>query len=200
MGEGGFRRCNGGQQAHIRIKFAGTVIGHWIGLGQFVALALFGDHMQELRAIKVLDVFQRRDQRFEIVPVDRSDVVEAKFLEQRGWHHHAFGMLFEALGQLKQRRRVLEHVFTNRFGCRIKTPTHQLGQVAVECPHRRADRHVVVVQDHQQLAILDARVVECLKSHASRHGAIANHRNRMTRLALLAGGQSHAQSRRNAGR
>ena len=199
LGEGGFGGRGGRHQAHAGVELAGAMVGHRVGFGLVVALAFFGDHMQKLRAVQVLDVLQRRNERLQVVPVDRADVVEAELLEQRGGHHHAFGVFFQPLGQLEQGRCIFQHILGPGLGRRVKTPAHELGQVAVERPHGRADRHVVVVQDHQQLALFDARVVQRLESHAGRHGAIANHRNRMARFAFLAGRHGHAQSRRNAG-
>ena len=38
--------------------------------------------MQELRALEVLDVFQRGDQRLQVMAVDGADVVEAEILEK----------------------------------------------------------------------------------------------------------------------
>jgi len=111
------------------------------------------------------------------VSVDGANVVEAEFLEQRGGHHHAFGGFFQALGQLKQGRRIFQHILGPGLGGRVKAPAHQLGKVTVERAHGRADRHVVVVQDHQQFAIFHARVVQGLKGHASGHGAVPNHRD-----------------------
>jgi hypothetical protein len=73
------------------------VVGHRIGLGQLVALALLGDHMQELRTFEMADVFQRGDQRVQIMAVDGADVVEAELFEQRGRHHHALGLFFQRL-------------------------------------------------------------------------------------------------------
>ena len=50
-------------QPHRWIEFAGAVISHRIGFGQFVALTLFGDHMQELRSLEVLEIFECGNQR-----------------------------------------------------------------------------------------------------------------------------------------
>ncbi len=38
-------------QAHGGVELARAVVGHRVGLGQLVALAFFGDHMQKLRAL-----------------------------------------------------------------------------------------------------------------------------------------------------
>ena len=149
--------------------------------------------MQKLRAIEVLQVFQRRNERLQVMAIDGADVVEAEFFKQRGWHHHTFGMLLKAFGQLKKRRCGLEHLLGTLFGGGVKASAHQLGQVAVERPHRRTDRHVVVVEDHQELAVFHPRMVEGLESHARGHRAITDHGNRMSVFALLARSQSHAQ-------
>jgi len=155
--------------------------------------------MQKLRPLEVLDVFQSRNERIQIVAIDGANVVETKLLKHGGRHHHAFGMLFKALGQLKQRRRTFQHVLAHVLGGGVKTATHELRQVTVQSTHWRADRHVVVIQDDQQFAIFNARIVHGFKGHARRHGAIAYDSNGVTRFALLAGRNGHAQGCRNAG-
>ena len=67
-----------------------------IGLGELVAVALLRHDVQELRAFQVAQVLERRDQRIEVVAVDRADVVEAELLEDRARHDHALGVLLEA--------------------------------------------------------------------------------------------------------
>jgi hypothetical protein len=98
------------------------VVGHRVGLGQLVALALLGDHVQELRALAGADVLQRGDQRIQVVPVDRADVVEAELLEQRGRHHHALGLLLQPLGQLEQRRHRPQHGLADVLGRGVELP------------------------------------------------------------------------------
>jgi phosphoribosylformylglycinamidine (FGAM) synthase-like enzyme len=110
--------------------------------------------------------------------------LKPNFLEQRGRHHHALGLLLEALGQFEQRRHALEHRLADVLGRRVELPAHQLRQVAVERAHRRADAHVVVVQDDQQVAVGHAGVVERLEGHAGGHGAVADDGHRVAVLAL----------------
>ena len=83
-----------------RIEFSRPVIQHRIGLGQLVALPLARDHVQKLRPFEKPHVLQGGNQRFEVVAIDRTDVVETELLEHGAWHNHALGMLFEPLGQL----------------------------------------------------------------------------------------------------
>ena len=201
--EGGFGRGAGLDQADRGVKLARAVVGHGVGLSELVALAFFRDHVQELWARALVeqldDVFQRGDEGFEVVPVDRADVIETEFLEQGGGHHHAFGVLFKALGQLKQWRRVFEHLFAHAFGRGVEAPAHELRQVAVERAHGRGDRHVVVVEHDQQTPLRHTRVVQGFKGHASGHGAVANDGHRRALLALDVRSQCHAQGRGNAG-
>jgi len=80
------------------------------------------------------------------------------------------------------------------FRRRIELARHQARQVAVQRAHGRRDRHVVVVQDHQQVDIfLHARIVHRLESHAGRHRTVADHGDRVQRVALDLGGLRHAQ-------
>ena len=131
------------------------------------------------------------------MPVNRPDVIEAKFFKQRGGHHHALGLLFKAFGEFQQRGCPLEHCFSHTPGGRIKAPAHQLGQVAVERANGRADAHVVVVQDDQQLAVGDTCVIERLERHAGRQRTVANDGHRVPVFTLDMGRQRHAQRRRD---
>ena len=48
--------------------------------------------------------------------INGADVVKAKLFKHGGRHHHALGMLFKALGQLKQRWRAFQNIFTHVLG------------------------------------------------------------------------------------
>src|SRR6266436_9344610 len=65
-----------------------------------VALALLCDDMKQDRAgLHVADVLQDRQQMVEVVAVDRTDIIEAEFLEQRAAvHHEAAGIFFDTVG------------------------------------------------------------------------------------------------------
>ena len=199
LGKGLLGRDGGFLQADGRVKLAGAMVGHRVGLGQFIALSFFSDHMQKLRALEVLDIFQRGDQRFQIVPVNRTNVVKTKFLKQGGRHHHAFGVLFKALGQFKQGGCTFQYGLTGIFGSGIKLPAHQFGQIAVQRAHGRADAHVVVIQDDQQVAIGHAGIVERLKRHTGRESTVTDDGNGVALFSLDLGRQRHAQGRRNGG-
>jgi hypothetical protein len=184
--------------ADARVELAGPVVQDRVGLGELVALALLGHDVQELRPVQLPDVLQRRDQRFEVVAVDRADVVEPELLEQRAGHDHALGVLLEPARQGEHRREVLQHLLAGVLGRRVELAAEQAREVAVEPADRRRDRHVVVVQDHQQADVLgDARVVQRLEGHAGAHRAVADHRDRVALRPLVARGDRHAERRRD---
>ena len=186
-------------QPDLGVELARAVVGHRIGLGQLVALALFGYHVQELRSLEVLDVFQRRNEGVQVVPVNRADVVEAELFKQRRRHHHALGVFFQPLGEFEQRWRPLEHGLAHVLGGGVELAAHELRQITVQRPHGRADAHIVVIQDDQQIAVGHAGVVQRLKRHAGGHGTVADDGNAAPVFAAQTRRQRHAQGGRNRG-
>ena len=200
LGERGLGGRAGFDNSYGRVELAGAVVGNRVSFCQLVAMTFLGDYVQELWAFQTADVFQRGDQRIQIMAINGADVVKAKVLEQRRRHHHALGTLLQALGQFQQRRHLAEHVLAHVARHGVELTAHELGQIAVERTHGWADAHVIVIEDDQQIAIHDPGIVQGLKSHACRHGAIANHGNRTAVFALALGRHGHAQCRRNTGR
>mmetsp|Transcript_85589 Transcript_85589/g.238151 ORF Transcript_85589/g.238151 Transcript_85589/m.238151 type:complete len:669 (-) Transcript_85589:2867-4873(-) len=201
LGEGQLGRRGRLDEAHRRVELArGRVVLDRVGLGQLVAGTLLGDDVQELRALFVAQVLQRRHEGVEVVAVDRADVVEAEFLEDRARHHHALGVLLELARKLVQRR-VLQHALRAFAGRGVEAAAHQPRQVFVQRADRRADRHVVVVQDHQQVAqqatVRHAGVIQGLEGHAGRHRAVADDGHRLVRQALQLESHRHAMGGRD---
>ncbi|CPQ20226.1 Uncharacterised protein [Bordetella pertussis] len=182
------------------VELARAVVEHGIGLGQLVALAFAGDHVQELQARQRPQVLQGGHQGVEVVAVDRADVVESELLEQRRRRHHALGVLFEPARQLQHRRHMLQHRPPDILGRGVELPGHQPRQIAIERAHRRRNRHVVVVQHDQQVDVgRDPRVVHGLEGHARGHGAVADDGDVLALHTGVARGHGHAQRRGNRG-
>ena len=134
--------------------------------------------MQELWSLELADIGKRGDQDIQVVAIDRTDVIEAELLEQRTGGHHAFDVFFRALCQFQYRRCDAQYFFRAAAHTVIKPAGEQSSQVVVERADIRRNRHVVVVEDHQQVGIHGASIVECLERHASRHRPIADNGNR----------------------
>ena len=206
LGVGGlFGRRGRRLDAFGRVELARPVVEDGIGLGQLVALPLAGDDVQKHRSADLAQVLQRGNECIEVVPIDRAEVGEAQLLEQRGRHQHALGVLFQLAGQLVHGRHHRQHL-AGHVTCLHDRPGRQRArQIVVHRPHGRRDRHVVVVQDDQQVHVPHhAGIVERLEGHAGAHGTIADHRHVAPAagplvLAQVARGHRHAQRRRNRG-
>ena len=184
-------------ELHHAVVLVGAV------LGRRIALALLGDDMDQDRLVEpaVARVLQHRQQMVEIVPVDRTDIVEAELVEQRAAGHEAARELLGAP------RRHLE-----RLGQRLGDGAAEIAQADVgparqqaremrrHGADRRGDRHVVVVQHHDQPAAQRAGIVHRLVGHAGAHGAVADHRHDMVVAAGEVARHRHAQAGRDRGR
>ena len=137
--------------------------------------------------------------------VDRAHVGEAQLFKNSPelGHREALHALLEGLelgGQLP----VQEGEIADRFLGVVLNELHRLTQphpvqVGGEGANRRADRHVVVVQNHQQIGARQvAGVVDRLQGHASGEGSIADHRDAFEMLLTGITGQGHPQGSRDA--
>ena len=76
----------------------------------------------------------------------------------------------------------------------------QARQVGAHGADRRGDRHVVVVQHHDQPLARRPGVVHGLVGHAGAHRAVADHAHHVAPLALQARRRRHAEPGRDRGR
>ncbi len=107
-------------------------------------------------------------------------------------------MFLQTPRQFVHRRRHGQHLADAFLGMRIELAAHQPRQIAVERADRGRDRHVVVVQDHDQRQVLfDTGVVHRLEGHAGSHRAVADNGNGVTLLALDHRAPRHASSGRD---
>ena len=67
-------------------------------------MALLGDDVDQDGALgRVTHILQHRDQVIEVVAVDRADIIEAQFLEQRTADRHAAGILIGLARRIGER-------------------------------------------------------------------------------------------------
>ena len=178
--------CGGIERRH-------PVIDAGITLGRGIPTTLAGHDVQEARTAHRLHIAQGTDQQRQIVAVDRADVIEAELLEQRTGHHHALHVFFPAMHQVLHPRQAAQHVFATLAHTVVETARQHPSQIVADRPHRLRDRHVVVVQHHQQVEIERPGMVECLECHTRRQCAVADHRDVLALLAGRLGGYRHAQ-------
>ncbi len=166
------------------------------GLGGRIALALLGHDMDQNRAlVGVAHILEDRDQRVEVVAVDRADVVEAQLLEPgaalpdvAGIFLHARGAPLPGLGQ------ALGQLLADFAQVQIGAARCDAGEVVRQRARRRGDRHVVVVEDDDQAAVHGAGVVDRLVGHAGGHCAVADDGDHVVVATVDVAGDGHAET------
>jgi len=196
IGVGRLLRAALADQALLGIERAHRVVTDLVALGQLVALALGGQDVEQLRTLEGLQRLQCAHERLDIVAVDRSGVVEAHLFEQGGRHEHALPVLFPSAHEAGRRLLLVAEQLLAAFAQRVERaaaaqPAQHLGQTADVL----GDRHLVVVEDHQQVGFgfHAAGMVERFERHAGRHRAVADHRHHLAVVALLRQRDGHAQ-------
>ena len=201
-----FRFAGGVGLAGCQVEGALGVVSHLIGLRIGVTLALGGGHMHQHGTFSAMGLLKGAHHPGDVMAIDRADVGEAQLLEH-GSHLgnrqalHALFESFEFIGQLAvQEGQVLDRLLRIALQeLQGRTQPHPV-QVGGEGPHRRADRHVVVVEHHDQLGFRQvAGMVDRLQGHATGEGAIADHRYALEILAAAIPGQGHPQGSRDGG-
>ena len=170
-----------------------------IRFGGRISFAFAGDDVEQLRPAQLLDVPQRGDERLDVVAVDGSDVIEPHFLEQRAGQHHALQMLFRAARKLPDGRHLPQHLLAALAQMRIHAPGQCAGEIIRQSAHVLRNRHVVVVQDDQEIRRQRAGMIERLERHARGQRAVADDRDRASILAALGGRDGHAERRADRG-
>ena len=149
--------------------------------------------MQELRPAQLLHVAERRDERLDVVAVDRTDVVEAHLLEQGAGQHHALQMLLRTARQLPHGGHLTQDLFAALAKMRIHASRQRPRQVVGQRADVLRNRHVVVVQDDQEVRGRRACMVERLEGHTRGKRAVADDCNRAPILAAFGGRDRHAE-------
>ena len=130
--------------------------------------------------------------------VDRADVAEAQLLEERARDEHLLHAVFQRLGKAREllaRRELLEDVGDVLAHALVDLPARDPEEVARHGADVRRDRHVVVVQDHEELALEVAGLVQALHRDAAREAAVAHDRDDFVLLAPEVPGDRHAERR-----
>ena len=134
-----------------RIEGAGAVPLDRVRLGRRVALALARHDVQKLRSAQLADVAQRADEGLDVVTVHGPDVVEPHLLEQRAGQHHALQVFLRAARELPYRGHLPQHFLAALAQVRVHAARERTREVIGKGADVLRDRHVVVVEDHQQV-------------------------------------------------
>ena len=125
--------------------------------------------------------------------VDRPDIVEPELLEQAARQHHAFHVGLGSAGELPSVRHATQRFLAGLAQRRVFSAGEYAREIVGQGADVLRDRHVVVVQHHQQVRLERTGVVERLEGLSGGHRAITDHRHDAPRRALLLRGDRHAE-------
>ena len=185
------------------VEFGNAVVLVGAPLGGRVTLALLGHDMQQDRTlvVGVAQVAQHRHQVVHIVPVDRTDIVEAQLFEQRAAAQQAtrefVGPLRSALERARKAARHLRHQLADR---QERPRRDQARQIGAHGAHRRCNRHVVVVQHHDEIGPAGPRIVHRLIGHPGAHRTVTDDGDHMPALTLQLPRHRHSKPGGDRGR
>ena len=170
--------------------------------GGRVALALLRDNMNQDRSgRRIAHVGQHRQQVVEVVAVDRPDIEEAEFFEQRAAGDHAARIFLGAQrAVLEEFRKFVREIFQRFARRRIGLSGQQPREIGRHRADRRSDRHVVVVENYDQARVHRAGIVHRFIGHAGGHRAVADHRDDIVLAAGKIARHRHAEACGNRGR
>ena len=169
---------------HVKLRRRMTFVPRC--LSRPITLALLRHNMQQHRPSRpFLHRAQHRQKLLHIVPVNRPQIGKAQRFKERPANRHALEHILGALSPLAEGFRQQRHrPLGRRFQFLKRLTRIEAAQVRRHRPHRRRNRHVVVIEDHKQALAQMARIVHRLIGHARRNRAIANHRNRIAQTAF----------------
>ena len=144
--------------------------------GDLVALALLGEHVHDHGAVGLFGELEVLDQQRDVVAVDRAEVAQAVFFEQRRFDEEVLRLAFpfhpdlvQALAARGAAEELLDVVVDPVVG--------GVGRELVEVLRHRADvagdRPLVVVEDDDEAFGGVGDVVERLHAHAAGEGGVA---------------------------
>ena len=144
-------------------------------LGGAVAVALLRDDVEKDRAVLLLRGGERRDERCEVVAVDRAEIVEAELLEPDVAEHHRLEAVLDPVHDPVEEREAERAA--NLLGDVLRTVVAYARREATkplrDAPGRLRYRHVVVVKDDDKPLCRRRAVVERLETRAVRKRRVA---------------------------
>ena len=163
------------------------------------SLALLGDHVHETRTLHLPHVAQRVDQLDRVVAIDRTEVPEAKLFEEHAGGQERLDALLPLPHECTEHRLLVHDAADLRAQPVVDRVALHLCQVLVHRPDVGRDRHLVVVEDDDDVRAAGAGIVEPLVREATRQGAVADDRDHLVRTPLEVSPERHTDGRRDGG-
>ena len=166
-------------------------------LRKVVPLPFLGEGVEQDRPAEVLDMVECLHQKLHVVAVDRAKIPESEFLEDDVGNNQCFDADLDFARQLTR--------FTTQFGNQAEQLPHvgfdavvqltgrYLGQVHVECADVLRNRHLVVVENDDQILVQNSRVVDRFERDTAGERTVAHQRDHLVVIAAEIPGRRHSQ-------
>src|SRR5687768_2768802 len=162
---------------------------------------LLGDDVNQTRTAEVAHGRESIDERVEIVSIDRTEVSEAKLLEEHAWSekrlHALFPFLYEGRDAGALCRRCVQNSADGRTQAIVERVALNRREILRHRADVRRDRHLVVVQHDDEVAPRCTGVVEALVRKPAGKRAITEYRDDLERFAVQIAAGRHSQSCRD---
>ncbi len=180
-----------GVTARRRVRFRGRE-----------ALPLRGERVEQHRNAEEREPAQRVDEAGHVVTVHGTDVLEAERLEEHAGREERLRRL-EAPAQRLERHLAVgdvpEHRLHDLLQARRRGRREPLREPLRDRPDVGRDRHLVVVQDDEEIALQITRLVQPLERHPPGERAVADERDDLSCGAGEPSALDHAERRADGG-
>ena len=167
-----------------------------------VAVPLLRDDVEKNGAVFLLRGRERRDERREIVAVNRPEVVEAELLEPDVAEHHRLEAVLHPVDEPVEERQPKRaaDLLGNVLRAVVSDARREAAEPLRDAPRRLSYRHVVVVQDDDKPLRSRRTVVERLEARAVRERRVAYDGDDVLLAAtpVARGGKTLGDRKRNA--
>ena len=156
------------------------MVGHRIPLRVVAPASFPGHHVEQDGPIQIPDQCQLIHQSLHVVPIHRTVILEAQFPKDRPGGQET---VLDGIPDPRECRfQVLPDGWDQRQETRqflLRLPVDGRGTDAVEVvgerPDVRGDRHLIVVENDEQVLLENAGIVDGLNGNSGRHGSVADH-------------------------
>ena len=168
-----------------------------------IALALFGEHMDEHRVLSALCLPDHAHKRCRIVSVHRPQIGHAHILKEHTRDHQLLQAVLRPSDSGHHRISVFgvaDGVVNAVLHIQIGVGGTDVVQILGNAAHIFRNGHVVVIQDDNEIGFQPRRIVQRLIGHSPGQGTVSDHGYHRIVLPLQIPGLHQAESRRNGGR
>ncbi len=176
-----FRR--GLQFPTLVIKFPDAMEGRWIFFRIGVAFPLDRIDMDQNRLFQRFCTTEGLDQEWDVMPVHRTEIVKAKVLEHvaviDGLAQQGLRIIDHIAGRISDQRDFEQRLFHRILELGVPLSGAFFRKIPRQTAHTLGNRHMIVIEHHNQAVPASARVVKRFIDHPAGERTISHDRNHM---------------------